>query len=525
MKKLMFATALVASAVAFADPINSISFESYNGGETNLTGKSDIPDPGSIDDGMYFLFEGDSDSSVVTNAGAAFTEKTTAYFNGTSNQKFLALDTEGGTLWRSINTLGTDELGTAKSVASTGTYLDTLVQFTVTEDEEPEVGASDKLAIWLGVETNGVGEVIGTNLLVKAAVVDDLGGTTATTFTLNSEVIPGNWYRLTVKAITDITDGEMIPGFQIYIDGVLATSTTPTLTSEYLEVLDSDSHYDDLVAGKYFASLVKMSALSLQGVGFKGTGAVDEIVWTDDPNTISAATIEFTLTYSGDSNVTALGAVTYTIDGGSPETVTFSEGAAQIPQGASVTIAAPTFAQDYELASLTTNTVAVADAAFPFTFTMTEAMTVAITAAQVQPQYPTYVGSDTTLQGQYNTWKATNGADSQSAYEKQFLLNVAPNTTVADDALQIDSITQNTTAGWDIVVSTTVSDAALSDGSTTTYNGYLLVKAANDLAGLESATPVAYPVTAVSGGKVSINVTGGKFMKAVLTTTAPAAGE
>ena len=144
------------------------------------------------------------------------------------------------------------------------------------------------------------------------------------------------------------------------------------------------------------------------------------------------------------------------------------------------------------------------------------------TAAAPQPAYPTYVGEDATLKTQYDTWKATNGADSQSAFEKQFLLNVASGTTVADDALVIESITENATAGWDIVVSTTVSGAALSDGSSTTYNGYLLVKAANDLAGLATATPVAYPVTAVTGGKVSITVTAGKFMKVVLTTTAPA---
>ena len=144
------------------------------------------------------------------------------------------------------------------------------------------------------------------------------------------------------------------------------------------------------------------------------------------------------------------------------------------------------------------------------------------TAAAPQPAYPTYVGEDATLKSQYDTWKNTNGADSQSAFEKQFLLNVASGTTVADDALVIESITENATTGWDIVVATTVSGAALSDGSSTTYNGYLLVKAANDLAGLATATPVSYPVTAVTGGKVSITVTAGKFMKVVLTTTAPA---
>ena len=155
-------------------------------------------------------------------------------------------------------------------------------------------------------------------------------------------------------------------------------------------------------------------------------------------------------------------------------------------------------------------------------FTMTSDQSVVAPTVAAVASYPSYVGDDATLKTQYDAWKTTYGADSESAYEKQFLLNVASNTTVADDALQIDSITENATAGWDIVVSTTVTGAALSDGSKTTYNGYLLVKAADTLAGLASATPVAYPVTAVTGGKVSITVTSGKFMKVELTTTAPA---
>ena len=575
MKKLMFAAALVASAAAFADPINAVAFEGVDDYQTNVQG------------GLFY-FAGDSDSSVVTNTSSS-TEKRTAYYAESQNANYLALDTEGGTLWRSINELSESEttpvtygLGAVTNVAATGTYLDTLVQFTVTEDEAPTVGEGDKLAIWLQADEGT------TNLMVKAGLINDLGTITETNFTLNATVIPGVWYRLTVKALEDFTDNEGLPGFQIYLDGTLLTSSTPTLTSEYLEILGpddvDDSHYADIVAGKYFASL--QTDATLQGVGFQGTGAVDEIVWTEE-NPFPAETVEFTLTYTaGDANVT-LGAVTYTVDGGEAQTPTENK----IPDGATVSIAAPTFATGYQLGTFTTNTVAVASPSFPYTFTMTADMTVAITSAiqtftltvptvehatatvtvggspasgntfnygtvvdvvwaadsgyqitangtqqftmtsdqsvvaptvEAVASYPTYVGDDATLQSQYNTWKTTNGADSDSTHEKQFLLNVAANTTVADDALQIDSITENATAGWDIVVSTTVTGAALSDGSTTTYNGYLLVKAADTLAGLATATPVAYPVTAVTGGKVSITVTSGKFMKVELTTTAPA---
>ena len=510
MKKLMFAAALVASAAAFAAPINAVSFE--NGGDYN-------PNAANI----YFYFDGESNSSVVSNdatTASTIATKRTDYYKDANNANYLALDTEGGTLWRSLDTITSETvgedttygLGAAQAVASTGTYLDTLVQFTVTEDEAPTLGEDDKLAIWLQADEGT------TNLLVKAAVVSDQGDRTETTFTVTGTTVnPGTWYRLTVKAIADITDGELVPGFQIFLDGNLVTADKPTLTAEYLALLDTDSHYADLVACKYFASL--KTTTTLQGVGFQGTGAVDEIVWTED-NPIPAAVVEFTLTYSGDSNVTQLGAVTYTIDGGEAQTPT--EG--KIPDGASVSIAAPTFASGYQLAALTVDGTPVASPTFPYTFTMAADTTVAITSEPIPVSYPTYVGEDAALKTQYDTWKQAVGFDdsSTSTHEKQFLLNVDEETTVADDALQIDSITENATAGWDIVVSTTVTGAALSDGSKTTYNGYLLVKAADTLAGLASATPVAYPVTAVTGGKVSITVTSGKFMKVELTTTAPA---
>ncbi len=593
MKKLMFAAALVASAAAFADdPINAVSFEdaNYANGKTFTNGDVEYNDQGS---GKYFYFdgaEGVSNSSVVTNENpSTVAAKRTATFKDSNNTKFLALDTEGGTFWRSIDNIvepgeggtGSYGLGTAQAVAATGTYLDTLVQFTVTEDEEPTVGTDDKLAIWLQA---GEGT---TNLMVRAAIVEGQGRT-PTNFTLNATVEPGVWYRLTVKALADITDGDHIPGFQIFLDGNVLTSDTVTLAGSTLSDLSpeefDDSHYADIVAGKYFASL--KTGTTLQGVGFQGTGAVDEIVWTED-NPFPAAVVEFTLTYSGDANTT-LGAVTYTIDGGAAQTVTSG---GKVPEGASVSIAQPTFANGYQLASITTNSETVTVASWPYEFTMGADTTVAITSAQITytltiptvehasaavtvggspasgntfpvgtevlvtwtadsgyqitagatqnitmnsdvtataptveavASYPTYCHDDAALKTQYDTWKTTYGADSESAYEKQFLLNTDPSTTVADDALQIDSITENATAGWDIVVSTTVTGAALSDGSKTTYNGYLLVKAADTLAGLATATPVAYPVTAVTGGKVSITVTSGKFMKVELTTTAPA---
>ena len=327
MKKLMFATALAAAAAAFADaPINATAFanpEEYN---PNIQSS-------------YFYFAGDSDSSVVTNTSPS-TEKHTANFASADDANYLALDTEGGTLWRSLATIGSEtvgedttySLGTAQPVAATGTYLDTLVQFTVTEDEAPEVTSGDKLAIWLQA---GEGT---TNLMVKAGLINDLGTVTETTFTLDATVNPDEWYRLTVKALADITDNEGIPGFQIYLDGTLLTSSTATLTSEYLEILGpddvDDSHYADLVAGKYFASL--QTDATLQGVGFQGTGAVDEIVWTEEDLFPAGGATMISFTLTGGENAT----VSYVIGSEASQTWDGTSAPISVESGATVTFTA-----------------------------------------------------------------------------------------------------------------------------------------------------------------------------------------
>ncbi len=269
-----------------------------------------------------------------------------------------------------------------------------------------------------------------------------------------------------------------------------------------------DSHYADIAAGKYFASL--QAATTLQGVGFQGTGAVDEIVWTEDDLFPAGGptVVDYTFTLTLDANVAGAEVTT------NGAAVVFDNGTAQILAGTTVSIAEPTFAQGYQLNTITTNDTVVVSPTFPITFTMDAAMTVAITSELIPATYPTYVGEDAALKTQYDAWKQAVGFDdsSTSTHANQFLLNVDEETTVGDDALQIDSITE-VQGGWKIVVSTTVSGAALSTGTesfTASYNGYLTVLAADTLEGLSSATGAAYPMTAMEGGRVALGGRAGK---------------
>ena len=541
MKRLMFATALAASVAAFgaamATPtaLHAIGFEGYTNLAVFVNGDTEKEENGNDKSvGPYFYFDGESNSSVVTNERPSTDTVRTAFFANETNAKYLALDTEGGTLWRSIAAIdhnvqeGTYGLGAAQTVAATGTYLDTLVQFTVTEDEAPTVGADDKLAIWLQADGNT------TNLMVKAGYYNAAGTfvTEGTNFVVSGvTVTPGTWYRLTVKAIDDVVDSASefasfykLPVFTIQIDGTYMTASEATLASEYTSglatsgILTSDT-VSEFNNGKYFLSL-KMgtpgTATTLQGVGFQGTGAVDEIVWTEDNPFPAAATIDFTLTWTA-SEVSAVSYLT----SGTAVQLAPGDGTATIEL-------IPTFETGYEFDKVTMGETELSTLTFAIPSATATATLVAKAAATA---YPTYIDTtDTAITAKYDAWKQAVGFDdsSTSTHENQFLLNVDEETTVGDDALQIDSITE-VQGGWKIVVSTTVSGAALSTGTESfaaSYNGYLTVLAADTLEGLSSATGVAYPVTAIEGGKVEITVTAGKFMKVQLTSTpgtAPAA--
>ncbi len=321
MKKLMFATALVASAAAFADPavlqagsqesmtaLNAISFEGYavNAG-LGSNGTAEMNEDGQSDkQAAYFCYEGEQDGSTIKAFGAEGNAATPSitrpnYFaTATPNAKYLELSTEGGILWRSINAVSGSgancQLGTAQTIGSDGLYLDTLVQFTPTEDGgSPEVTSEDKLAIWLNVDSSGASPV--TNLMVRAkrwSYENETLGSVATNFTVSGvTVVAGTWYRLTIKAIQSATqtDAGIFPAFQIFIDGTSVAATSAQYDSDLQAMLSSfwqTGMADLAAANKLFPSLAEtpgsVSAVTLQGVGFKGSGALDDIVWTtEDP--------------------------------------------------------------------------------------------------------------------------------------------------------------------------------------------------------------------------------------------------
>ncbi len=527
MKKLLFAIAGAAAFSAFAaDPaagandISIVGFENYTADQT-VIGYGD----NGVSGNSLWTCAGDDASLVKTYAGgdiAAPNIKEPAPFDGAAeNAKYLALDTNGSELQRAIGT----------SVAADGTYIDTLVQFTPSESAPSAEDLSGaKLAIWLGVENNV------TNLMVQGNYWDFDSAPTATAqaYALTGKTIePGTWYRLTVKAIPNILgqgSGMSLPAFQIVVDGTEMVLAASPLSDDFLDILEQSSMYATadiqtaVTANKLVPSIQAEigtygDTVTLASVGFKGTGALDDFVVTTEDPTFAPATLDFTLTWDS----TKVSAVSYVLSTDLATTNTLTSGTAvQIAAGTAGTVELiPTFEAGYEFDKLLIDTTNEwPSLTFPVPPVSVAGELVAKASA---PAYPTYLAdADADVKAKYDTWAGANGADTASAYEKQFLLNAAPATVVPDTALAITAIEQNATAGWDITVECTVSGVDLSGtvGTAKAGNGYLAVSYTDDLGGTWTTENIA--ITASANGKVTVNVnkSNAKFMKVKLSATA-----
>ena len=328
MKKLTFALACASAFALFAADIGApkAGFEKYEAG-AKVSGEVE-PDSQST----YWLYEGASGSedgsTVKAYGGDNLAAPTTG---GDAGEKYLELSTEGGTLWRSLAEVKTDDggtLGAAQDVPDGGLYIDTMVQFTPTEDGgKPETVEGDKLAIWLNVDSSGDTPV--TNLMVKATRLDaDIGNeevlSAEAVYTLANpgvRVDAGVWYRLTVKAVKNVLNenapSEYIPAFQVFIDGnLMAVEGDAVVSDAFITYYSEDAsaglsdclgaNRELLQAGTLIPSLMGYADgdNSLQAVGFKGSGALDNLAVTDeDPLPAPGEMIDFSITAGADTTV------------------------------------------------------------------------------------------------------------------------------------------------------------------------------------------------------------------------------
>lgn len=550
MKTLKFmlaaATAIGIASVAQAGQYTGAStgFEKLKQGDKVFTGVRDnVVNDTDLD--SYFCYVGanadDNESEIV-----AFTDNATPVTRPTGITKFDGADATSRANALQVST-GTDPLlRTFKPVANsapqegveftTSTYIDTLVQFTVTPSTDTVTpGENDKLMIYLketaktDSEGNPTGETA-TNLVVMAGYLSAGPKVTPTEFKLvtKDDVMPGTWYRLTVEAVPAVVDATWLPGaigFRIKLDNALLHTADETYAEDdeiIGMVAESEKVGGEITEGKVFLSLLagKVDACTLQAVGFAGEGLVDDLVVTDvNPE---VRTVNFTLAYDADK-VTA---IEYTIG----DTLYWQTDklVEEVAENSVITINSITYVDGYEFDSFTTTGLTAAGDN-KFTVNGDAAASLTINAkASASAGYPEYIpADDATVKGLYDAWKANVAGDGDvSAAQNQFLLNTAAANTAAggDATLKITSIAQNANGGWDIVVGCTVEGVKLT-GSVDSYqvcNGYLAIEYASEL-GAAAWTKENIAVSAVDteAGTVTVNVNKpeAKFLKAELSLT------
>ena len=322
MKKLMTLMGVTAFALgAFADAYvaNKVGFENYTTGNGVTAVTEDYAT--TIGAQLWYCADGDGDSKVEAYGDAV------KYNYGSSDNllngpgdKYLSVSTSGNNpLYRAL----ADTQGIALNPQSLDGDIvaDTLVQFTASPTAQtPETGA--KFALWLLGEDPTEVASPKTNLVVTAG---KFVGSTLSSANYNldvANVLPDQWHRVTVRAINGIASKGVHMGFVVYIDGVVATCADDDY-ADMLGSFDGDLTKEALILKErkqLFLSMVSNSegdvAKKLAGVGFQGTGKVDDLSIVDiadaDKPSFVDSTTGFIITWSEGVVSFKVGADTYT---------------------------------------------------------------------------------------------------------------------------------------------------------------------------------------------------------------------
>ena len=313
-------TPLAALAFTLGAQATDFAKDDFEGQWSNSTGGYSFtagPDL-AADATEQYTYDGDAPAAALSPIG------------GATNLKGLKLSTEDGILFRNLS---------SANIGASGLYVDTDVQFTITDASDRPTPVTtgndtDKFIIWL--EADDVGN---TNLCVWAREYHldngELAANSNKVYKLNSSAVaPGSWHRLTVKAIAQVNDDDNtpIPGFQVYLDSTLLSSSDTMFPSEeytacWNELPAAAQSLAD--AGTFFPAMADGLG-SLAKVGFSGEGKIDDFVVSDD---IPSALPRVALTVNWDDSVVSN--VTFLANGGN-KTLTSSGSLLTLEPGTTV---------------------------------------------------------------------------------------------------------------------------------------------------------------------------------------------
>lgn len=382
------------------------------------------------------------DASTLTNVdnsafnGTEFRPIT----NAAAQSLVLNLATEGQTLTRVLDGNSTNNFHNNGPY-----YVDTLIQFTPSEDTPTISDNNVKAAIFVNAISN--------------LVVYHGSESSATSFTdVGLHIDPTQWYRLTIQLGKLSGEGVEYTGFKVYVNGVCITNAVAAT--------------DDLeYPGTWFIN--PSSSSDFSSVSFQGTGMIDELVVTDSPTPFkSAAPTAILLTLAFNDTYVSVS------QNGSP----ISNGGT-VESGSTIAIQAANW---YEIASVT----GTGDAAFsgtPAPGALVGATTGTVSATSVQTLTITaqvYSASSSISTGlgtsapanKVAAWAVANNLSSGSLTSDMYddyLFNVATNT---NPKLVIASISTDSGANTCKVVVTNTANVAFN-----TINGSLLYKTTDSL--------------------------------------------
>ena len=280
MKKLLITA--IGAAIAFGAYADSMRFENEQDGDKTI---STLPGGNS-----YWSEPAGSTNTYTVGAAGTVSAPLSIASESVSPQKALSVKTTFGKPL-SLNAVS----GGAVTNINEGLYFDSLVKFTVCEDTPNESYDGAKIIMWLQETYDGNENVTGTNLMVRAGYLSFAGNAVTAVPTNYVCALPSGfnadaWHRVTIKAIADITNARQVPGFAIYLDqnGSTPTSDVNAPAAKWdgtFPVAELTEAADLLNQGNaLFPSLDQTTGnkSTLQSASFDGTGAITDLIFTDD---------------------------------------------------------------------------------------------------------------------------------------------------------------------------------------------------------------------------------------------------
>ncbi len=451
MKKLMIAMSAAAmfSLCATADDtkVSGTNFDSYPLGEaTEVALDFGKDDEGNSSGVKYWSGDSENSESMIV-AGDADKGNTT---------QFLKVE-ESSVLTRAMDIDEHGDVAPTTIPDNGGVYIKTKVQFTAA-DEAPEAETGDKLLVWLRQNED---ENATTTLMITSADAD-----TGKAIETEADIAVNttDWYELEIRTTKENAGVGDEARFTVAINGKL---------------INEGQQFISLVAGD------KNNAATIASLGFKGTGAVDDIEFgTYTEEVLGEFTVNLTVDGTDDAGITTefvsstnFVVKTETIDiyvAGAADDVTYVITDAE---GATVTIEGVMKEdmpeEDVDLGGYVRITIPTANVAKDAVLNVA----VTVTGGGDEPEektYPSYI--DEASQAKYDAWvKKCDLPDdvayvTSNEYQDAFLLNVVPaELSDAKAAFKITAITIDANGK----VTVTVVDKNVNDEA---FNGTVEVK-------------------------------------------------